>query len=139
MTGACGWTATPIVEAVAEAGHEVYGFDLPDVPCNACTRARLSILARGTVESAHDVDCAVRSVDAIVHLAVAGGVDDYQSPRTPFTVNVLGTYNIFEAARRSQVSKIVLMSEAAVHLLPHDHTLDAREEWRSAPDDDHLY
>ena len=28
VTGACGWTAASIVEAVADAGHEVYGFDL---------------------------------------------------------------------------------------------------------------
>ncbi len=28
VTGACGWTAAPIVEAVAEAGHEVDGFDV---------------------------------------------------------------------------------------------------------------
>ncbi len=26
VTGACGWTAAPIVEAVVEAGHEVYGY-----------------------------------------------------------------------------------------------------------------
>ncbi len=139
VTGACGWTAAPIVEAVAQAGHEVYGFDLPDVPCNARTQARLSALMHGTIESAHDVDLAVQSVDAIIHLAVSIERDAYRSPQEPFAVNVLGTYNIFASALHHGVSKVVLMSEAAVHLLPHDDTLDARRDWRSAPDDDHLY
>jgi len=139
VTGACGWTAASIVEAVTEAGHEVDGFDLPDVPCNARTQARLSALMHGTIESAHDIDLAVRSVDAIIHLAVSIGRDAYRSPGEPFAVNVLGTYNIFASALHHGVSKVVLMSEAAVHLLPHGATLDARHDWRSAPDDDHLY
>lgn len=139
VTGACGWTAAPIVEAVAEAGHEVYGLDLPDAPCNARTQATLSALTRGTVENEHDVDLAVRSVDAIIHLAVSTGWDAYRSLQEPFAVNVRGTYNLFAAARRHGVSRVVLMSEAAVHLLSHDGVLDARREWRSAPDDDHLY
>jgi len=138
ITGACGWTARAIVAAVVAAGHDAYGFDLSPT-CAADTRGLLSHLACGTIVDEEIVDAVVRDVEAIIHLAVAVGEDAYRSARLPFDVNVRGTYNVFDAARRHGIATVVLMSEAAVHLPPDGRQLDARHDWRSSPDADHLY
>ena len=54
----------------------------------------------GSVTDLAGVEDAAWSVEAIIHLAVAGGPNDYSCPKMPFSTNVLGTYNAFEAARR---------------------------------------
>jgi uronate dehydrogenase len=75
-----------------------------------------------------------------VHLAIADQKADYQSSDVPFSVNVKGTYNVFEAARLHGLSKIVVMSSAPVHLpFGTDKQTDAHSDWKSSSGDDHLY
>jgi len=138
ITGVCGWTAHAIVAAVVAADHDAYGFDLSPM-CIADTRGLLSHLACGTIVDEEIVDAAVRGVEAVIHLAVAVGEDAYQSACLPFDVNVRGTYNVFDMARRHGIAKVILMSEAAVHLPRDGRRLDARHDWRSSPGTDHLY
>jgi nucleoside-diphosphate-sugar epimerase len=53
---------------------------------------------------------------------------------------VLGTYNVFEAARRQEVSKVVLMGSAPVHLAPLESgRVDARTRLPTSAGGDHLY
>jgi len=139
ITGAAGWTAAAIIEAVRRAGHDVIAFDLPGAGCNAPEMRQVGTIA-GDVASFADVAGAMRSADAVIHLAVAVEEGAYRSPGAPFAVNVLGTYNVFEAARRAEVGRVVLMSEAAVHV-PWEpgEWLEAEDDWRSDPGEDHLY
>lgn len=140
VTGSTGWTAQAIVLALVDAGHTVYGFDLPDAEYLPEARAVLRAATRSTIADQEAVDTAVRGVAAIVHLAVAVGSETYNDPRVPFATNVCGTYNVFAAARRHGVGRVVLLSEAAVHFMPPDgQQIDARHGWRSSPDGDHLY
>jgi len=76
-------------------------------------------------------------VMAVVHLAIAVGEGDYAQPETPFRTNVLGTYNVFEAARRNNIRRVVLISSAPVHLPP--ETIDSSTAWKSDSGEDHLY
>ena len=139
ITGACGWTGEAIVAAVAAAGHEVTGIDLPGTLCSASTRHRLCALSYGTVADFRTVNAAIAAADAVVHLAVAVGVGAYASADEPFAVNVLGTYNVFEAARQQGLRTIVMLSSAAVHLPPIGRRRDAHGDWQSSPEGDHLY
>ena len=87
----------------------------------------------GDIAEPSAVNSAVADVEAIIHLAIAVGSDDYDSPEVPFKTNVLGTYNVLEAARIRRVA-VVLLSSAPVHL-----TLDpVQARWLSSPDDDPL-
>lgn len=138
ITGAFGWTATAIIETLAQAGYQITAFDLPIVACPQEVKQMSRRVVLGDVADYDAVNEAARFADVIVHLAVAVGEKDYLSPSVPFRTNVQGTYNIFEAARTNRVGKVVLMSSAAVHL-PRIENLTDKSNWRSSDDRDHLY
>lgn len=140
VTGAFGWTAEAIIQGLRQADHEIFAFDLPTAVCPPQIRPLISGVCLGDVAQIEQVDEAVHAADAIVHLAVAVGDGDYQSPDIPFKTNVQGTYNIFEAARRHNVQKTILMSSAAVHL-PHaaGEKISAVDHWVSSYGEDHFY
>ena len=54
---------------------------------------------------------AFTGVDTVVHLAAAAG--DHQAPADILRSNVIGTYNVFEAARRAGVARVVFASSGA--------------------------
>ena len=65
-----------------------------------------------------DVVAAMRDVDAVIHLAVASGHEgDYEDDafnQLRFEVNVKGTWNVLEAARRAAVKRFVFTSSLMV-------------------------
>jgi nucleoside-diphosphate-sugar epimerase len=137
VTGAAGWTASAVIQTLVDEGFQVVGLDLhaPDAGDGAMAGVRW---IRGDVADPTTVARASRSASAVVHLAVAVEAGDYQRPQRPFATNVLGTYNVFDAARRAGLTRVVLVSSAAVHLPPGPAPMSA-SEWRSSPGDDHLY
>lgn len=140
ITGAFGWTAASIVQTIKQAGHHAIAFDLPTACCEAQIRKLFDQTFLGNVATLNEVERAVQASDAIIHLAVAVGKRAYRNSDLPFAVNVKGTYNVFEAARRHSIEKIVLMSSAAVHLpLEAGEKMSALSDWKSSPGDDHLY
>ena len=140
VTGAFGKAAFSIVEALNEGGHVVRGFDLPETDCPDSTRRNLKETILGRVENFGEVEIAIRNIDAVVHLAVAGGSSAYNNPNVPFDVNVKGTYNVFEASRQNKVRKIVHLSSAPVHVsLRKGEMISAMEDWRSTEENSPLY
>ena len=131
VTGGAGWTAAAIVAELAQAGHRPVLFDRVP-PAGPPARCETRI---GDVSDYASVEAALAGTQAAVHLAVATGDGAYNEPRLPFATNVRGTYNLFEAAHRAGVHRLVLMSGAPVHLEPGA----ADGAWRSHPGDDHLY
>jgi nucleoside-diphosphate-sugar epimerase len=84
-------------------------------------RYRLRALNRrrvGDVES-HQADLgdleaiqpAFRDIDTVVHLGAVAG--DEQPPADILRTNVIGTYNVFEAARRAGVKRVIFSSSGA--------------------------
>lgn len=51
------------------------------------------------------------AVDTVVHLAAAAG--NHNAPEQILSANVLGTYHVFEAARRAGVARVVFASSGA--------------------------
>ncbi len=141
LTGAGGWTARAILEALVRGGNEVVALDLPGhVSSEGGSSPPPVRWIEGSVDDPTVVEEAARSVEAIVHMAVAVGPNDYSSPEVPFSTNVLGTYNVFEAARREGASKVVLMSSAPVHqTLLEGGKVDARTGLPTSSGGDHLY
>lgn len=70
------------------------------------------------VTDPEDARRAVDGVDAVVHLAIASGREgDYEDAvfnRQRFNVNVYGTHNVLEAARRANVRRFVFTSSLMV-------------------------
>lgn len=61
---------------------------------------------------------AMRGCETVIHLAIASGQegdyegDDFNEQR--FEINVKGTYNVFEAARRTEVKRVIYTSSLTV-------------------------
>jgi nucleoside-diphosphate-sugar epimerase len=141
VTGAGGWTARPILVALLREGHEVVALDLPGYAYHGDGSPHPPARwIEGSVTDLAGVEEAARSVEAIIHLAISVEPNDYSCPKMPFSTNVLGTYNVFEAARGQDVSKVMLMGSAPVHLAPLESgRVDARTRLPTSTGGDHLY
>lgn len=140
VTGALGWTAQAIIKALAEANHEVFAFDLPSTTPDSQIEKHFSAVIMGDISHYESFFQASENMDAIIHLAVAVGKGDYDTADRPFAVNVKGTYHVFEAARQYNISKIVMMSSAPIHLpYQNGEKIHAVHTYKSSPDGDHLY
>lgn len=70
-----------------------------------------------------------KDIDVVVHLAAMAGVrNSIQNPRLYYEVNVLGTLNILEACKASNVGKIVFASSSSVY--GNNKTVPFKEEDR---------
>jgi nucleoside-diphosphate-sugar epimerase len=140
VTGGLGWTALPILKALAKGGLEPAVLDLPgaEPPDDDPIHSQVEVV-RGDVASFSDALGAIRDAFAVVHLAIEADPKSYARPDRPFDVNVKGTANVFEAARRAGAATVVLMSSAPVHLeLKPGKVFDAEKDWRSDPGKGHL-
>lgn len=143
ITGAGGWTAVSIIQTLYRKDHTMIGFDLRKPHPEHDILPSLDKFILGDVAEYPQVEEAVQNegVEAIIHLAVAVGEEDYQTPEIPFATNVKGTYNVFDAARKSGVKKVVHLSSASVHLMKEGTTIvmNALVDWESSSSLDHLY
>lgn len=110
ITGAAGFIGSRLVTAL-EPEHTLV---LGDVQHDA-TDPRRVLLDITKPETLH---AAVKGVDAIIHLAIASGHEGDHEDDTfnqlRFDVNVKGTWNLLEAARRAGVTRFVFTSSLTV-------------------------
>jgi nucleoside-diphosphate-sugar epimerase len=141
VTGAFGWTARAIIEKLHKEGFEVGAFDIEEKVPSYLKEITNNIYI-GDVASQSSLEQAMKGYDYVIHLAVAIEEGAYQSAEVPFQVNVKGTYHVLEVARKLGVKKMIIMSEAPVHVdlkLKERETFNAETDWRSSDDEDHLY
>ncbi|HZP28003.1 MAG TPA: NAD-dependent epimerase/dehydratase family protein [Acidimicrobiia bacterium] len=109
VTGGAGFIGSHVVDQLLEAGHDVVVVDmLPphrDVEARAVDVLDLDGLQQATA------DC-----DAVFHLAAVSNVKDVErDPARAVAVNVVGTTNVWEAARRNELRRAVLASTVWVY------------------------
>jgi nucleoside-diphosphate-sugar epimerase len=123
VTGGFGCIGAWVVRALLAAGERPVVFDLGDDPwrmrmiVGADVASRLTVV-RGDIADREQVTRAVldHGVDRIVHLAAWQVPLCRQDPPRGALVNVVGTANVFEAARatRGRITHVVYVSSAAV-------------------------
>jgi nucleoside-diphosphate-sugar epimerase len=86
-------------------GCSVRGFDLVATP-------NLASSIVGSISAIDDVRKAMAQVDVLIHLAATPDDDDFHSQLLPN--NIIGTYNIIEAAREANVKRVMLASTGQV-------------------------
>jgi UDP-glucose 4-epimerase len=134
VTGGSGFIGSHVVDALldAEAG-EVVVFD------NRLREENIAqALASGRVRTIEDditdvpaVRAAAEGAHGIFHLAVLPIGPSVDDPRLCLDVNVVGTFNVLEAARETGVEKVVFSSASSVYgdtpeTMDESHPLDAR-------------
>lgn len=122
VTGAQGCIGSWVVKRLIEAGHEVVTFDVNDSPARLEMIAGADVVARvdrriGKIEDTAAVKALVKDekIGHIVHLAAVLMPFCAKNPVEGALINVVGTLNIFEAAREAGLgTRIVYASSSAV-------------------------
>ena len=132
VTGGTGFVGTYVCRLLAQQGQsaiavgiEPFSEEAQFVLGEAAVTTRF---VRGDVLDAAglDVICAQYAPDAIVHAAGLVGHDtSLADPAKTYAVNVGGTVNVFEAARRAKIAKVLLISSNAAY---HRKERDAFDE-----------
>jgi UDP-glucose 4-epimerase len=120
VTGAAGFIGGHISQALLQQGHEVVGLD----DFSSGKRENAALLSQSSgfslIEgSIADPKTAKRAVDGatlVFHLAAIPSVPlSMAEPERTSEVNVLGTVNVLEAARRSGTERVVLACSCAAY------------------------
>jgi nucleoside-diphosphate-sugar epimerase len=127
ITGAQGCIGSWIVKALIERGDEVFVFDRSDdsrrlaAVMNANDLARVRFIS-GDITDGAAVLAALRNSQAqrVIHLAGLQVPTCKADPVAGALVNVVGTLNVFEAARQTAAKTVVYASSAAVYGLNDD-------------------
>jgi UDP-glucuronate 4-epimerase len=128
VTGGAGFIGSHVCERLLADGHAVWTLDdLNDFYdpflkrqnlAEIQTQHKLFVFTQGDVADRACVDRLLQEVkfDQIIHLAARAGVrPSLEEPALYQRVNVEGTTNILEAARRSGVRKLILASSSSVY------------------------
>jgi nucleoside-diphosphate-sugar epimerase len=117
VTGSSGKLGRVAMRVLKAAGHRATGFDLSASTYGDPT-VRLDCSDFGAViGSLSGVDAVARGFDAVLHLAgipMPGTTTD----EAAFRVNTLSTYNVFSAAARLGIDKVVWASSETILGLP---------------------
>jgi nucleoside-diphosphate-sugar epimerase len=116
VTGGNGKLGRAVVEGLREAGHDVFVLDAVGERGDTFTRIDLTnygsvVDAFGSVNDRYD------SLDAVVHLAAipAGGLE---ADSATFHNNMNATFNVFQAARRAGIKRVVYASSETLLGIP---------------------
>ena len=102
VTGLSGLIGSALRRHLAGGAYELRGLNRRAVPGVSCHRADIADLAA--------IEPAFAGVDVVVHLAAAVGAPPFEDV---LRGNVVGTYNVFEAARRAGVKRVVFASSGS--------------------------
>ncbi len=115
VTGAYGCIGAWTVAELVGSGHDVVTFDLSSEPrrLRLLTDTEVPHVA-GDITKAEDVDRAFDGVSNVIHLAALQVPFVRADPRAGAQVNVLGTVNVFEAAKERGLPVVYASSIAAL-------------------------
>lgn len=103
VTGSAGRIGQAVVQELRD--HSLRGFDR--VPTPGVADAQVGDIAR-----LEDVRRAMQGVGTVIHLAATPDDDDFMTQLLPN--NIVGVYNVMEAAREAGVKRMVLASSGQV-------------------------
>ena len=127
VTGSAGFIGFHLCKLLLAEGVEVFGFDgMTDYYDVRLKHRRHQMLLQsahfqaveGMLEDTEPLDRAIDDFQptVIVHLAAQAGVRySLENPRAYIDSNVVGTFNVMEAARRNQVDHLLMASTSSVY------------------------
>jgi len=135
ITGGLGYIGNHVAPELLKRGWQVRIID-NYYRCDRTAAASLAELpnvsvVEGDIRDAKIVEDAVNGAEAVIHLAAVCLNKSILDPSESLDVNLLGTQNVFDAAARASVRRIVYASSASVYGNP--TSLPMRESDRPAP------
>lgn len=127
ITGTAGFIGFHLAQYLLAQGHVIFGFDgMTDYYDVALKRRRHQILlqnphfsaAEAMLEDEAQLNAAIKNFapDVIVHLAAQAGVRySLEQPRSYIDANIIGSFNILEAARKMDVQHLLMASTSSVY------------------------
>lgn len=129
VTGGCGFIGRSLIASLQKDGAEIHVRVLDDLSVGSKTDLEQSCgefvegeldwghqlqLVQGDIRSESDCNSAVAGADVVVHLAANTGVaPSVTDPLGDCRSNVIGTLNVLEASRTTQVRRFILASSGA--------------------------
>ena len=132
VTGGSGFIGSHVVDGLlAGSAERVCVFDKAIRPGNLPPSSERVDIVEGDVTDTEAVRRALEGVDGVFHMAVLPLGPTVESPRLGLQVNVEGTFNVFEAAQKEGVDKVVFSSASSVYgdtddTMDESHPLGAR-------------
>jgi len=127
VTGSAGFIGYHLAQRLLAEGHRVTGFDAMtsyyDVTLKEARHAALSRFEgfNAVIGRLEDEACLMRAVESaepevIVHLAAQAGVRySLENPRAYVDSNIVGSFNLLEAARQAKPRHLLLASTSSVY------------------------
>src|SRR5207244_7964612 len=117
VTGAAGFIGGHLVEALLGEGHEVAGLDdLSSGKRENLPENRRFAFVEGSIADPRAVEAAIAGAEWVFHLAAIPSVPlSMAEPVRTNAVNVGGTVNVLEAARRFAAERVVLACSCAAY------------------------
>jgi nucleoside-diphosphate-sugar epimerase len=135
VTGGNGKLGRAVVAHLQDAGHWVLTLDTVGERSDTFTRIDLTDYGQ-VVDALMAIDDRHAGLDAVVHLAAipAGGI---APDSATFSNNMLATFNVFQAARRAGIRRVVYASSETLLGIPFDTPppyVPVDEEYPSRPE-----
>jgi UDP-glucuronate 4-epimerase len=127
VTGSAGFIGFHLCRLLLAQGHEIIGLDgmtpYYDVRLKLNRHAMLKsnrdfteVIQRLEDDVALKAVCDLHTPEMIVHLAAQAGVRySLENPRSYVETNVVGTFNVMEAARRGSVAHLMIASTSSIY------------------------
>jgi nucleoside-diphosphate-sugar epimerase len=114
VTGVAGFIGSNLADRLLAAGHDVIGID--DLSQGVREQVPDGVAFHRVDIRSPDIYPLFRDADAVFHLAAKNCISDCQlDPVTTASVNVTGTVNVFEAARRAGVERVIHAETSALY------------------------
>ena len=114
VTGVAGFIGSNLADRLLSGGHEVVGID--NLSYGVFEQIPKGVYFHKLDIRSKDIYPLFNGVDVVFHLAAKNCIEDCQEdPVETADINVMGTANVFEAARRAKVRKVVNAESSAVY------------------------
>jgi len=114
VTGGAGFIGSHVVDKLVDRGIQVYVYDLPALAHQV--RPTDVVFIPGTILDMDSLRVAMAGIDVVYHLAAIADVKEvFEDPHQSEMINVRGTINVLEAARRANVPRVIYGSTTWVY------------------------
>lgn len=111
ITGGSGFIGSHVADIFSDSGHNVVIFDIRESPYIKPGQEFVS----GDILDASALNKATKGIDVVFHFAALADIDIAEGkPYDAMNINIMGTVNVLEAARKFGVEKIVFASSIYV-------------------------